>query len=124
MSDYRLPFEKLGVWQDAKCLVKDVYTMTKDFPATEKFGLVSQMNRAVVSVASNLAEGSSRASLKDQAHFSQIAYGSLMELACQVVLAEELEFTSRDTGSAFRIKFVALANKINALRNSQLKRSV
>jgi len=52
------------------------------------YGLVSQCNRAVVSVAANLAEGSSRQSGKDQAHFSEIAYGSLMELACLLILAK------------------------------------
>ncbi len=73
MERYRFPFEKLGVWQDARQLVKNVYGLTKSFPVDEKFGLISQVNRAAISVASNLAEGSGRTSFKDQAHFSQMA---------------------------------------------------
>lgn len=83
-AGYQFPFEKLDVWQEASSFVKRVYMMTRAFPAEEKFGLASQLNRAAVSVASNLAEGSCRVSFKDQAHFSQLAYSSLMEAACQI----------------------------------------
>jgi four helix bundle protein len=79
MSTYTFPFEKLEAWQDAKKLVIDIYATTKIFPDAEKFGLINQINRAAVSVASNLAEGSSRTSLKDQAYFSQLAYSSLSD---------------------------------------------
>lgn len=103
-------------------MAKSVYALIKSFPAEEKFGLVNQMNRAAVSVASNLAEGSSRTSLKDQAHFSQIAYSSLMELACQLTIAEDLEYLPKHSKGRFREDLTFLANKINALRNSQLKR--
>jgi four helix bundle protein len=75
-------FEKLRVWQNARQLAKAVYATTAKFPSRETYGLSSQCNCAVISVAANLAEGSSRQSPKDQAHFSEIAYGSLMELAC------------------------------------------
>ena len=70
MNDYSFPFEKLEAWKDAKRLVIDMYKIAKSFPENEKFGLTNQITRAAVSVASNLAEGSSRTSLKDQAHFS------------------------------------------------------
>jgi four helix bundle protein len=82
-------FEKLRVWQAARDLSKAVYLTTAKFPQREMYGLVSQCNRAVVSVAANLAEGSSRQSGQDQAHFSEIAYGSLMELACLLILASD-----------------------------------
>jgi len=82
----------LQVWHLAKDLVKEVYRVTKGFPAGEKFGLVSQINRAVISAASNIAEGSGRTSRKDQAHFTQLAYGSLMEVACQMEISFELGF--------------------------------
>ena len=85
-------FEKLRFWKDLRQLVKEKYTLTKSFPEDEKFGLVSQMRRAVVSVSSNIAEGSSRTSYKDQAHFSQIAYGSLMKLLSQTILSLDLEY--------------------------------
>ena len=71
-------FEKLEVWKEARELVVWIYSITKEYPSEEKFGLVTQLRRAAVSVVSNLAEGSSRKSAKDQAHFSQIAYSSLL----------------------------------------------
>ncbi len=66
--------------------------ITDQFPNNEKYGLVSQINRAAVSITSNLAEGTSRSSNKDQAHFSQIAYSSLMEVICQLNIAFELNY--------------------------------
>lgn len=66
----QFPFEKLEVWQDARKLVAGIYQCSRSFPKEERFGLTSQMTRAAVSVANNLAEGSGRSSLKDQAHFS------------------------------------------------------
>lgn len=68
------PFEKLEVWQDARKLVRSVYECAGAFPSAERFGLASQLTRASVSVANNLAEGSGCSSLKDQAHFSNQAY--------------------------------------------------
>src|ERR1700730_4456697 len=88
------PFEKLRVWQAARELAKAVYLTTSKFPQREIYGLTSQCNRAAVSVAANLAEGSSRQSLKDQAHFSGIAYGSLMELACLLILCNDIGILS------------------------------
>src|SRR5437762_9520988 len=88
------PFEKLRVWQNARSLVKSVYRTTRAFPRSEVYGLTSQTNRAAVSVAANLAEGSSRTSRKDQAHFTQISYGSLTELAYLAILATDVELLS------------------------------
>ncbi len=79
MSQYELPLEKLRGWQDARAWVRTVYVDFKSLPAKERFGMTSQLTRAAVSFAANLARGSGRTSLKDQAHFSQLAYGSLMD---------------------------------------------
>ena len=68
-DNFKFAFEKLNVWQDCRALSKIVYSDTKGFPGEEKFGIINQMRRAVVSVCSNIAEGSSRTSNKDQAHF-------------------------------------------------------
>jgi four helix bundle protein len=103
MSDYKFPFEKLRVWQDARSWVKGIYLETRTFPADEKFGMTSQLNRAAVSGAANLAEGSSRTSPKDQAHFSQLAYGSLMESACLLILAEDLGYTKNPVYPGSRV---------------------
>ncbi len=117
------PFEKLRVWQSARTLIKSVYRITKTYPRSEIYGLTSQTNRAVVSVAANLAEGSSRTSRKDQAHFSQIAYGSLMELACLLIVAVDLEFLPAGQESTLRAEIEAVSRQLNALRASQLSSS-
>jgi len=73
-------FENLEVWRKAIALADFVYKMTITFPIDERFGLVSQMRRAAVSISANIAEGNSRWSHTEQARFYEIAYGSLMEL--------------------------------------------
>ena len=117
---HKFPFEKLEVWSLAKDFVKRIYSVTKGFPDDERFGLVSQINRAAVSVASTIAEGSARASRKDQGHFSQIAYGSLMEIACQLVIACELGYIKEPEYSELRHSLEKISNKLNALRKYQL----
>jgi four helix bundle protein len=113
-------FHKLRVWQEAKGLVKDIYRTTAGFPADEKFGIASQINRAAISIASNIAEGSGRISRKDQAHFSQIAYGSLMEVACQLEIACDLGFVNDDELRVLHRTIKSVAEKLSALRSSQL----
>jgi four helix bundle protein len=113
-------FHKLRVWHLAKDLVKTVYALTKTFPAEERFGLAAQLNRAAISVASNIAEGSGRVSRKDQAHFTQLAYGSLMEAACQIEIAHDLGFLSEDGLQSVSSSIRVVAEKLSALRSSQL----
>ncbi|MEP6602897.1 MAG: four helix bundle protein [Spartobacteria bacterium] len=108
------------MWQDARSLIKGVYRHTKAFPRSEIYGLVSQLNRSAVSIAANIAEGSSRMSRKDQAHFSEIAYGSLMELACLLIVAVDLEYVSADEESALRQQIEIVSRQLNALRKAQL----
>jgi four helix bundle protein len=85
-------FEKLECWQRARELAVWVYTITQKFPGEEKFGMVSQMRRSAISIASNLAEGSSRRTQKDKNHFSTIAYSSTMELLNDIIIARDLQF--------------------------------
>lgn len=85
-------FEQLEVWQHAHALVLLVYKATAHFPSDEKFGLVSQMRRAAVSVPANIAEGFKRAGLKDKAHFYNIAQASLEELRYYFMLCRDLGF--------------------------------
>lgn len=75
-------FERLIVYEKSLQLVKDIYAITKLFPETEKFGLCSQLQRAIISVPSNIAEGVCRMSAKEKTRFIEIAYGSLMEVYC------------------------------------------
>ncbi len=120
---YQFTHEKLKVWQLAKALAKRVYQITADFPGEERFGLTNQMRRAAVSVMSNLAEGSGRTGSKDQAHFSQMAYGSLMELDSQFQLSVDLNFLEEVAYHDTRNDIQELSATINALRTSQLKRA-
>ncbi len=121
MPTYQYPFEKLRVWGSARELVRHIYAATKAFPKAELYGLTSQVNRASISIAANLAEGSSRTSRKDQAHFSQIAYGSLMELACLLILAVDLGFLNPAGEEKLRAEIDSVSRQVNALRNSQLR---
>jgi four helix bundle protein len=119
----QFPFEKLEVWQSARKLVADIYDCSRTFPREERFGLTSQLTRAAVSVANNLAEGSGRASLKDQAHFSAQSYGSLMETACDLILATDLGFTPEKTTDPLLNQAYDLSVRIHNLRESQLRRA-
>lgn len=119
---YKFSFEKLKVWQLSKDFIKEIYKITKKFPSNERYGLVSQINRASVSVASNLAEGTSRVSYKDQAHFSQLAYSSLMEVMCQLIIAKELNMIDENNYQNLRDKAEEISNKINSLRRYQLNK--
>lgn len=120
----QFPFEKLEVWQDARRLVGAVYQETKDFPKSELYGMTSQINRAAVSVANNLAEGAARASMKDQAHFSNQAYGSLMETASDLIIATDLGFVEEARSEPVLDAAFDLSVRINNLRESQLRRAL
>jgi len=90
-------FKKILAWQKADDLVVAVYKATDSFPPAERFGLTSQMRRAVVSVAANIAEGSGRETLLDFRHFLHIARGSLQEVEYYIHLAGRLSFFSPET---------------------------
>lgn len=96
MIQYNFTYRKLNVYQLSKTLVKDIYGMTAEFPVNEKYALSDQMRRAVVSIPSNIAEGTSKTSPKEQYHFLEISYGSLMELMCQTEIAFDLCYISKD----------------------------
>lgn len=119
----QFPFEKLEVWQDARKLVVGVYQCSRGFPKDERFGLTSQMTRAAVSVANNLAEGCGRSSFKDQAHFSNQAHGSLMETASDLIIATDLGFSSAQETDPRLDQAYDFAVRIHNLRDSQLRRS-
>lgn len=117
---YKFSFEKLTAWVDSKELIKIIYTITKSFPEEEKFGLTNQLRRASVSVASNLAEGTSRNTNKDKAHFTTMSYSSLMEVLNQIIISKELNFINEENYKVLRESFEKIANKLNALRKAQI----
>jgi four helix bundle protein len=90
--EYRYRFENLEVWKESKHLAVEVYKILQTFPLEEKYGLIDQLRRASISVPSNIAEGTSRLSAKEQAHFISMAYGSLMEMYCQLQIAIDLNY--------------------------------
>lgn len=120
--NYTYAFEKLQVWHDSRNLVKNIYGVTEQIPATEKYGLTSQMRRAAVSVVSNIAEGTGRTSPKDQAHFYQLAYSSIIELLNQLIISKDLCYIKESELDTVREEIEMISNKLNALRNSSLKR--
>lgn len=85
-------FEDLIVWQKAHALVLRIYKITKDFPNGEKFGLVSQMRRAAVSIAANIVEGFRKKGKRDKINFYNIAQGSADELRYYIMLAKDLGY--------------------------------
>ena len=112
---YIFSFEKLNVWLDSKELIKQIYKITKCFPDDEKFGLTSQLKRASFSVASNLAEGTSRNTNKDKAHFTTLSFSSLMEVLNQIFIAYELDFIDESIYQNIRIDIEKVSNKLNPL---------
>ena len=121
-KDHQFTFEKLDVWQDARHWVKSIYQITSLFPKSEQFGIRDQLNRAAVSVPTNLAEGSARISMKDQAHFSQIAYSSLIEALNLLILSFDQCYLSEVELSFQRNQIGMISTKLNALYYSQRSR--
>lgn len=115
-------FEKLDAWHKAKDLVKFIYQATKTFPREEQFGLTNQLRRAAVSVASNLAEGSTRYSDNDRARFITMAYGSLMEVLNQSILAYEMSMLSETDYLSIRKQSNDLARILSGLRKAYLSK--
>jgi four helix bundle protein len=106
-------FRELVVWQVAMMLAKQVYEITALFPSNEKYGLVSQLNRSVVSIPANIAEGSGRGSDKEFSHFLSIALGSAYELETHLLLAQSFGFVEPDQFSVV----LELVQKIQKMIN-------
>ena len=113
-------FENLDVWKVARRLVVQVYGIQAKFPPFEKYGLGDQIRRAVVSVPSNIAEGNSRISLKEQLHFIEIAYGSLMEVYCQLILACDLKYVKEPDITDAITLVNSIGKMLNGLRYNKL----
>ena len=115
-------FENMRAWQEARKLVREVYRLLDDFPKFETYALCDQIRRAIISVPSNLAEGSGRMSLKEQLHFYEIAYGSLMESYNQLILAADLKYIEEVKLKDLRPQIDIVARMLNGLRTSLQKK--
>jgi four helix bundle protein len=113
-------FEDLDVWKKAHELVLETYRITKLFPSDEKFGLVSQMRRAAVSVAANIAEGFKKRGARDKANFYNIAQGSSEELRYYFTLAKDLGYISAN--DHFMQEIEAVGKMLSSLISAILAR--
>lgn len=115
-------YRKLRVYEQAKMLVRQVYKLLNNFPVEERFALCDQLRRAVISIPSNIAEGMSRSSDKDKAHFLEIAYGSLMEVQCQLDIACDLEYITISEFEQINLQIATIAQMLSGLRTKFVNR--
>jgi len=110
-------FKELIVWQKARKLVKDVYLILKYFPDDERFGIISQIKRASISVPANIAEGAGRNTDKDFGRFLDIANGSCFELETLLILAVDLDYLSELKYDVILKEIEEIQKMIYSLRN-------
>ena len=118
MNSLCLTLKKLEVWHKAIALGDIVYLNTRDFPIEERFGLTNQMRRSVVSVSSNIAEGSSRSSSNDFARFIEIGTGSVFELVSQSFIARRQNFLAEEAFSLIYNNAAEVGRMLSGLRTS------
>lgn len=117
--EYKYSFERLEVWQLSRAYVAKVYEIsTTLFPPVEIYALGSQIQRAAVSISSNIAEGVSRKTPKEQLRFLEMAYASLMETYNQWYIALDIHYIDENTFNELRKHVDRIANKINAFSRS------
>ncbi|MBB4803035.1 four helix bundle protein [Flavobacterium nitrogenifigens] len=117
---YIFSFEKLEVWQNARMFILDIYKLTSKFPSNELFGITSQIKRSSSSIATNIAEGTSRSTNKDKAHFLTISYSSAMETLNHLIISKDLNYLSEIEYIASREKLEKICNQINNLKKYYL----
>jgi four helix bundle protein len=111
------PHEKLDVWKKAIDFVIDVYKITEDFPKEEKFGLTSQIRRAAVSIAANIAEGAGRKSTKEFLNFLSIAQGSASEVGTELLISQRLNFLTEKDFQSLSVNLDEIGRMITGLSN-------
>jgi len=114
-------FTDLNTWKEGHKLVLSIYKLTKKFPINERFGLVSQINRAVVSVTSNIAEGFSRPGRKDKINFYYMAVSSLTETQNQLIIARDLGYLNTKEFVNIKDQTVVVQKLIHGLIKSATK---
>ena len=122
--DNKYDYKQLDVYKEEKALVVTVYTYIKKFPREEQYALCDQLRRAVISIPSNIAEGSGRRSSKEQVHFLEIAMGSLCEVDCQLDIACDLGYIEQDEYNLASKRMQKIGALINGLRKRHLSLSI
>jgi len=108
-------FRELVAWQKAMKLTKEIYLLTNTFPASERYGLTSQIQRAVVSIPSNIAEGAGRPTEKELVHFLSFALGSAYELETELLLARELDYINTEQSEQINDAVVEIQKLVYSL---------
>lgn len=111
-------FEKLMAWQESRSLVKSIYVLLNKYPKYEQFALCDQIRRASISVPSNIAEGNTKNSSKERIHFIEIAYGSLMEVYCQLILSKDLDYINDDDLKLIKVQVDKVGKLLSGLKMS------
>ena len=111
-------YRKLLVYQNAMTLLTDIYNLTEKFPNNEMHGLTNQIQRAAVSIPSNIAEGMGRFSIKDRIRFIEISNGSLMEVMCQLEIAHSLGYITSEDLHVQETKIATIAKMILGLKKN------
>lgn len=113
-------YKNLDAYKEAKNLVMMIYQLLKQFPKEETYALCDQLRRAVISVPSNFAEGTGRFSTKEQIHFFEISYGSLMEVECQLDIAHDLGYISDEDLANVEKQIRIVAALLSGIRNKRI----
>lgn len=116
-------YRDLIAWQKAMSLVREIYRITKTFPRDEMYGLTNQLRRAAVSVPSNIAEGQARFSQKEFHHFLSLARGSLAEIETELLISQDLGYTSTEVSECVLLKAGELGRVLNGLLASVKEQS-
>lgn len=116
-------YKELKLWQKSIDLVTSIYLSTRSFPSVEKFGLVSQINRAAVSIPSNIAEGAGRNSDKEFVQFLSIAQASSYELETQLIISRNLNYLSAEESGQLTIQ-IEEVQKMNYSIQSKFKQKL
>ena len=111
-------FKDLTVWKEAMNLVEMIYLQTRKFPKEEMYGLTSQIRKSTVSIPANIAEGNGRKSRKEYLQFLSIANGSIAELETHLIIAERLNFLTKETAEQLMTQLQSVARLLQALRNA------
>ncbi|MBF4473158.1 four helix bundle protein [Flavobacterium sp. HJJ] len=117
---YIFSFEKLEVWQNSKEFVLTIYKLTNNFPSSEIYGITSQIKRSSSSIATNIAEGTSRNTNKDKAHFLTISYSSATETLNHLIISKDLNYITEEEYLLCREKLEKICNQINSLKKYYL----
>jgi four helix bundle protein len=117
-------FKELQIWKNAMNLAVSIYSLTKNLPLDEKYGLISQIKRSAVSIASNIAEGAGRNSKKEFLNFLSMAQGSSYELMTQILLLKELDFNINDKDIEAIIDQIDHIQRMNFKLQKSLKQSL